>query len=64
MDVEENEYFVILGAIETLKSSNYPKILFECNNKESNKNLFDCLENIGYNILNLNGVSNMYLATK
>ena len=28
MDVEDNEYYVLFGAKETLKRSNYPKIVF------------------------------------
>jgi FkbM family methyltransferase len=64
MDVEENEYYVLKGAEETLKASNYPKILFECNNREKNKSLFDYLVSLGYSIVELSGVTNMFLATK
>jgi hypothetical protein len=64
MDVEENEYYVLRGAEETIKASNYPKILFECNNREKNKPLFDYLVRLGYSIVELSGVTNMFLATK
>ena len=63
MDVEDNEYFVLLGGQKTLELSNYPKILFECNNIEQNKTLFDYLTNLGYTIIQVGGVMNMYLAT-
>ena len=43
MDVEENELFVLKGALNTLKQSNYPTILFESNN--SNEELFSFLKN-------------------
>jgi FkbM family methyltransferase len=70
MDVEGNEYDVILGGIKTIKNSNYPKILFESNNnnnnnnndKNKNTNLFKILEEIGYKIINISGYSNMFLA--
>jgi FkbM family methyltransferase len=60
MDVEGNEYNVILGGIKTLQRSNYPKILFESNNE--NKELTELLTSLGYKITNINGYSNMYLA--
>ena len=63
MDVEDNEYFVILGALETLKKSNYPKILFECNDVNKNMNLFKLLENF-YKCIKVSGVNNMFLATE
>ena len=62
MDVEDNEYFVLLGAKETLKLSNYPTIMFECNDFDKNKNLFDYLISLGYEIVRVSGVNNMYLA--
>ena len=61
MDVEENELFVLKGALITLKKSNYPKILFECNN--SNEELFSFLKNLNYKIIQITGYSNMFLAT-
>lgn len=63
MDVEDNEYFVILGGLETLKRSNYPHILFECNDAIKNKKLFEILEPF-YKCIKVTGVSNMYLAVK
>lgn len=60
MDVEENEIYVIQGALETLKNSSYPKILFESN--FNNEELFGLLKYIGYKIVKLNGMSNMFLA--
>lgn len=62
MDVEENELQVLLGSVNTLKNSNYPKILFEMN--EINTQLLDFLTKIGYNITNINNYPNMYLAIK
>ena len=62
MDVEENELQVLLGSVNTLKNSNYPKILFEMN--EINTQLLDFLTKIGYNITNINNYPNMYLAVK
>jgi hypothetical protein len=75
MDVEENELNVLYGASETLKNSNYPTILFECNgvngtenNPENNQNtipnkLFNYLKNIKYKIIPINGCKNMFLAS-
>ena len=62
MDVEENELYVIKGAMNTLKKSGYPTILFESNS--DNPELFQYLQNeLPYKIINISGVSNMYLAT-
>ena len=61
MDVEENELFVLKGALDTLKKSNYPTILFESNN--SNEKLFNFLININYKIIKISGVNNMFLAS-
>jgi FkbM family methyltransferase len=60
MDVEENELYVILGAIETLKSCGYPPILFESNT--TNDILFNFIQNLGYKIIKISGCSNMFLA--
>jgi len=62
MDVEDNELYVLLGALETLKKSNYPKILFECNDTNKNKELFIFLKSLDYNIITVGGANNMYLA--
>lgn len=61
MDVEGNERYVILGGLETLKRSNYPKILFEAN--DESKELMELLKSIGYKIVNINGYINMFLAS-
>lgn len=60
IDVEDNELHVLLGAKNTLKNSNYPKILFEMNNV--NKQLMDFLTDLQYNIISINGYNNMFLA--
>jgi len=61
MDVEDNELNVLLGSLNTLKNSNYPKILFESNTY--NEKLFNFLKDLNYNIVTINGVSNMFLAS-
>jgi hypothetical protein len=61
MDVEENELYVLQGGIETIRSSNYPTLLFESN--FDNKALFDYIREIGYSdIITISGCNNMYLA--
>jgi FkbM family methyltransferase len=60
MDVEDNELNVLLGSLNTLKNSNYPKILFESNTY--NEKLFNFLKGLNYTITSINGVSNMFLA--
>ena len=62
MDVEDNEFFVLQGGVNTLKISGFPPILFECNDKTKNGKLFDIMEKMSYRIVTLSGVSNMYLA--
>ena len=61
MDVEDNELNVLQGALNTLKNSNYPKIVFESNTY--NEKLFNFLKDLNYNIITINGVSNMFLAS-
>jgi FkbM family methyltransferase len=61
MDVEDNELNVLQGALNTLKNSNYPKILFESNTY--NEKLFNFLKELNYTIITINGVSNMFLAS-
>ena len=61
MDVEENELNVLLSATETLKRSNYPKILFEMNSR--NEKIVEFLEELHYHIIQINGFSNMFLAS-
>lgn len=62
IDVEGNELNVLKGALNTLKQSNYPKILFESNTY--NSELFSFLDNLGYSRVNITGYPNMYLATQ
>lgn len=67
MDVEENELNVLKGATETLKQSDYPKILFESNPADTVRrtDLFEYLTNeLNYKIIAIGGYSNMYLAEK
>ena len=61
IDVEDNELQVLEFAQNTLKKSNYPKILFEMNNH--NTKLIDFIKGLKYNIININNYGNMYLAT-
>jgi FkbM family methyltransferase len=61
MDVEDNELNVLLGSLNTLKNSNYPKILFESNTY--NEKLFNFLKDLKYNVVPINGFSNMFLAS-
>jgi FkbM family methyltransferase len=61
MDVEENEYHVLKGAVKTLERSGYPTILFEANN--DNQQLFDLIKSLGsYKILKISNYHNMFLA--
>jgi len=63
MDVEENELYVLKGALKTLETSEYPTILFESN--YNNTELFDFIRDIGYSgIIAVGGCNNMYLTTK
>ena len=64
IDVEGNEYDVLLGAEHTLQASNYPPILFECDNPAISAQLFLFMFNLKYNIVRVRGVSNMYLASR
>lgn len=60
MDVENNELQVLLNSQNTLKKSNYPKILFEMN--KDNIELTNFLKSLNYNIICINGYNNMFLA--
>ena len=60
MDVENNELQVLLGSENTLRRSNYPKILFEMN--QTNAQLIKFLENLNYKVIQVNGCNNMFLA--
>jgi FkbM family methyltransferase len=61
MDIEDNELHALKGAVETLRASNYPPILFEAN--WQNNDLFDYIRSLGYKVVNISGYPNMYLAT-
>ena len=65
MDVEDNELNVLKGSLDTLKNSNYPKILFESNktNNITSNELFNYLKDLQYNIIQISGFTNMFLAT-
>ena len=60
IDVEDNELQVLQFSQNTLKKSNYPKILFEMNN--TNTKLLDFLKGLNYDILPINNCNNMFLA--
>jgi len=63
MDVENNELNVLRGALNTLLESQYPTILFESNT--NNPALFGFLkEALGYKIVPVGGVPNMFLACR
>ncbi len=73
IDVEGFEKEVLLGALETLKENNYPKILFESwgdwKEREGvparaiREDLFRFLESLKYRIIKISGASDMYLAS-
>jgi len=60
IDVEDNELQVLQFSQNTLKKSNYPKILFEMN--IINTKLLDFLKGLNYDILTINNCNNMFLA--
>jgi len=63
MDVENNELNVLRGALNTLRESDYPPILFESNGP--NPTLFGFLkEALKYKVVAVAGVNNMFLACK
>ena len=61
MDVENNELYVLQGALETLARSDYPKILFESN--QENEVLFSFIRGLGYSVVPIGGTYNMFLAS-
>jgi len=60
MDIEENELECLRGGVETLKRSNYPKILFEMNVK--NDKIINFLTSLNYKLVSINSYPNMFLA--
>jgi hypothetical protein len=67
MDVEENAFDVLTGAMETIIRSTYTKILIVLNPTDLTRQhaLFEYITNIlNYRIINIGGYSNMYLAEK
>ena len=61
IDVENNEYYVLLGSQKTLQRSGYPKILFESN--QHDERIHQLLNSLGYHVVNINGYENMWLAS-
>lgn len=61
IDVEENELQTLQGSQNTLKKSNYPKILFEMNRE--NPDLIGFLKELSYTIIPIRNCNNMFLAT-
>lgn len=64
IDVENNELDVLQGAVKTLESNGFPKIVFEGNsNPEKQRELIDYLENIlKYRVVPISGYPHMFLA--
>jgi FkbM family methyltransferase len=72
IDVEGAEKDVLMGAVETLKANNYPKILFEAWGDWKNEHgvdatalrteLFEFLQNLGYTIKPISNILDMYIA--
>ena len=63
IDAEGNELHILRGATETLRRSGYPKILFESNNPDTDRDLFDHIGTMYSAIVKVGGTSNMFLAT-
>ena len=62
MDVENNELSVLKGAQDTFRRSGWPTFMFESN--QDNGDLFDyVIGEMGYTIIQISGVLNMFLAT-
>ncbi len=59
MDVEENELYVLQGAEQTLRKMK-PTLMFESNHH--NQPLFDYIQSLGYSVVPIARVSNMFLA--
>lgn len=64
LDVEDNEQYVLEGAKQTIIRSEYPPILFECNDRAKHQRLFDVIQELTYSVITISGVQNMYLACR
>jgi len=64
LDVEDNEQYVLEGAKQTIIKSEYPPILFECNDRAKHQGLFDVIQELTYSVITINGLQNMYLACR
>jgi len=64
LDVEDNEQYVLEGAKQTIIKSEYPPILFECNDRAKHQRLFDVIQELTYSVITINGLQNMYLACR
>ena len=66
MDVEGAESNILKGMINTIKSNNYPPIIFECISIEEyielNNNLFELFKNIDYKIYSIENETTNYIA--
>ena len=64
LDVEDNEQYVLEGAKQTIIESEYPPIMFECNDRAKHQGLFDVIQELTYSVITINGLQNMYLACR
>jgi FkbM family methyltransferase len=63
MDIEDNELECVKGAKKTLLRNNRPPILFESNiNSPTRIQLFEYITHLGYKIIPIAGIVNMFLA--
>lgn len=62
MNVEDNEAAVLEGARETLRSNVFPPILFESNSHSHLMGVRSVLDSLGYRIIPIQGIGNMFLA--
>jgi len=62
IDVENNEYNILLGAKKTLKDSSYPMIILEVKQGTFCEKTIPLLKKYGYCIYNINGYTNRLIA--